>query len=130
MINFLDYIYYRIYSYYSRSKYDSSPELTGQGLISMVQTTFIMTVWTLTRFIWNYPAHEYFNRYKLLPFGFALLGLNIWRYNKARREALIKKWSGEKKEQKRVRAWLIIFGLLLLSIINFFLGKYFQQKFS
>ncbi len=117
MMNYFDYTYYRFCDFYKKKK-DSSAEMTGAILVSIIQCFILIDSFILVRILWEYPIPESFSKYWFLPFYVLILLCNWYKYVKSKMYREFRKiWKDENKlYRKRNGIYVMLFLLLSITI--------------
>lgn len=110
-----NYTFYRISDYYKKKK-DSSAELTGAIILTVIQVFVIIDLFVLVRIFYEYKIPNNFSKFWFLPIYFLFLLLNWLKYVKPKKYRDYRKlWKDENTNHKKKNGWLIV--LVLVSTI-------------
>lgn len=112
-MKFIDYVYYRTYSWY-KSKNDLNYHLSGIIIVSILLAMILFSFLTiLTLFFFPMPKIE---KWHSFIFALTILFFNLYRYNKlVDYGQLHNKWRNENEKLKYRKGCFIVF-LLFISI--------------
>lgn len=129
LINFFDYIFYRVYSFFNKKR-DDIADIKATNLVTILQGFMLIDLFMIVRKVYPFEIpKENFNKWIWgLPLALIIGFLNHYRYRKKFKKtgysAFAEKWSKEDKKTKHIKGWLIvflifflIFGVVILMII-------------
>jgi hypothetical protein len=113
VINFFDYIFYRIYSFFNKRKDDIADE-KATSIVAIIQVAIILDILVILMNFNIYEIPEKFqNKWYAAPFLIIIYILNYYRYKKKFKKtgyALFhEKWGNETRETIVRNGWLIVF---------------------
>jgi len=117
-----NYSYYRFCDFYKKKK-DSSAEMTGAILLSIIQCFILIDFFILVRIIWEYPIPKKFSKYWILPFYALILLFNWYKYVKSKRYQEYRKiWMNENITQRRIKGLYVVLFLMISILIPILYG--------
>ena len=118
----LDYIYYRICDYYKKKR-DSTAELSGVLILSLIEYLIFLDLFVIVRIFWEYPLPNQFNKLWALPILLFLWWYNWKKYQKPRKYLEFRKiWKIEDPEKRDVRGIGIVILIIVVFIIPILYG--------
>lgn len=122
IMKFFNYSYYRFCDFYKKKK-DSSAEMTGAIIVSIIQCFFIIDSFILLRIIWEYPIHEKFSKFWFLPIYAIILLFNWNTYVKPKKYREYRTiWKDEEKAQRRKNGLYVVLCLVISILIPILYG--------
>ena len=114
-MSFFDYTYYRVCAFYKKKK-DSTAEVTGIWIVSLIQCFIILDLFVLVRIFYEYPIPDNFSKYWSLPIVIIIPIINWSRYVKTKKYREYRSvWRIEPTVNKQKKGWRIVL-LLVISI--------------
>lgn len=117
-----DYIFYRVSDYYKKKR-DSSAEITGALIVSLLQLFSILDIFIFVRVFWEFLIPDNFTKYWALPLIILLALMNWNKYVKQKKyREYRKKWKDEPVIKRRNNGWKLVMYLLILMLIPVLYG--------
>lgn len=117
-----DYTYYRICDFYKK-KNDSSAEMTGSLIVSLIQFFTILDLFVITKIFWEFPIPEYFTKYWFVPIIIIILIINWNKYVKPKKYREYRKiWKDEYAKLRKKNGLMIILYLVISILIPILYG--------
>jgi hypothetical protein len=114
VFNLLDYVFYRIYSWF-KAKGDNIPEVKGYLILALMQIFTVFDLMAIVRIICEYPLP---GKAVLAPLIFLVMILNGLRYGRDFDiQSLVGTWQNESEKSKVKNGWLISLYLIISLLI-------------
>ena len=114
-MRFFDYTYYRVCAFYKKKK-DSTAEVTGIWIVSLIQCFIILDLFVLVRIFYEYPIPDNFSKYWSLPIVIIIPIVNWGRYVRTKKYREYRSvWRIEPTADRQKKGWCIVL-LLVISI--------------
>ena len=117
----IDYLFYRIYSFYKR-KGDSTPTWMGTLILSLMLCFTLLAIVTFTSVIGRFNFNNNLKLYMAIPL--IIFPIVFWnKYNKIEVvEELVSRYKDEDLVTKKIRGCFFIFYLILVLLIPISIG--------
>ena len=119
MVNFFDYLYYRICKFYYKNG-GSNPKITALVILALIHFFNLLSLLAIVRWIIDIKIE--INKLYAIPIILLILVIDGLRYNKYNYDVLNNKWADEKLGKKIKKGYLVISYVFFSIIACFILG--------
>lgn len=121
MLNFFDYVYYRICHLYYKTQ-ESNPRIVGLIIIALMQSFNFISLFCIICILYQQKLNS--TKAIILISGIIILILDGFRYNKLNYDVLKEKWKNENTSAQAIKGGIVLCYIILSTIICIGLAIY------